>query len=124
MDRQTAIDRVVSAANNRNRTDWGNYLRRTGRIYGLSSRYEGRERRERNRRERIADQGRIPLAATKEQDEQVAQQVLAAQKSEELSEEEQKEQKEQKREQNELDRLNDGYQSEEEDSDRPDEEYG
>jgi len=83
MDRQTAINRVVTAANSGNRTTWRNYLGKINRIYGLAERDEdmvAAERRERDRIERIADRTRKPLAATKEQEDEP---VLAAQKSEE-----------------------------------------
>ena len=115
MDRQEAIDQVVNAYN-RNQTDWRNYLNDMNRIYRLAESTQDKEfaeQRERNRREIRADPVRIPLEATKEQEDEP---VLAAQKSEEPPE--------QKREQQQLDRLNDGYQSVDEDSDIPDEERG
>ena len=87
MNRQSAIREVVNAYKNIDRTvTWGNYIGNMTRIYGLAEKSdeekEVAEQQEINRRERIADRTRIPLAATKEQDEP----VLAAQKSEEQEE--------------------------------------
>lgn len=88
MERQTAIDEVVSAYNNRDRNAWVNYLANMNSIYGLLSESEEgllvlAERREEARRERIADQTRIPLAAQKEEEATIG---LAAQKIEEQEE--------------------------------------
>ena len=88
MNRQSAIREVVNAYKNRERTvTWGNYLGNMTRIYGLAEKSdeekEVAEQQEINRRERIADRTRIPLAATKEQEDEP---VLAAQKSEEQEE--------------------------------------
>jgi hypothetical protein len=83
MDRQTAIDQVVNAYKNRDRTRWQNYLANMNRIYGLAEGEENMlaaERRERDRIERIADRTRKPLAAQKEEEPTIG---LAAQKIEE-----------------------------------------
>jgi len=86
MNRQSAIDQVVNAYNNRNRNDWVDYLGNMNRIYRLAESDEdmvATEQREIERRERIADRTREPLEATKEQEDEP---VLAAQKSEEQEE--------------------------------------
>jgi len=86
MEIQAAIDEVVSAYNNRDRTRWQNYLDNMNRIYGLSESEEMMvlaEQQEISRRERIAHRTRIPLAAQKEEEPTIG---LAAQKTEEQEE--------------------------------------
>ena len=83
MESQAAIDRVVNAYKNRDRTRWQNYLDNMNRIYRLAEGEDdmlAAELQEIGERERIADRTRKPLAAQKEEEPTIG---LAAQKIEE-----------------------------------------